>query len=206
MQTKILSIRVGIIIVLTVCILALALLICYPIQDFGLFGFREIKQSSTNLALIINDIGTSSELPIRIKIPSIAVDSAVEYVGLTAEGYMEVPKNRDNVAWFALGTIPGENGSAVIAGHYGFKDGKSSAFDNLHKLREGDKILITDTMGETISFVVRKYRRYGPDADASAVFNSDDSKSHLNLITCEGAWDDASESYPERLVVFTDKE
>ncbi len=142
-------------------------------------------------------------LPVRLKIPEINVDSAVEYVGLDSDGAMDTPKSQDNVAWYELGQRPGENGSAVIAGHYG---GKASAFDNLYKLRKGDKLYIEDDKGVTVSFVVRENRRYDPEADASNVFNSNDGKSHLNLVTCEGDWDKDSKSYDKRLVVFTDKE
>ncbi|MDO8495583.1 MAG: class F sortase [bacterium] len=144
--------------------------------------------------------------PVRLKIPKIGVDSVVEYVGLTSNGAMDVPKSRDNVAWFEIGQSPGENGSAVIAGHYGLENRKTSAFDNLHKLRQGDRLYIEDDKGVVISFVVRESRRYDPKADASAVFGSSDGKSHLNLVTCEGDWNDVSESYTKRLVVFTDKE
>ncbi len=145
-------------------------------------------------------------LPARLKIPAINVDSVVEYVGLDSSGAMDVPESPDNVAWFKLGQRPGENGSAVIAGHYGWENGKAAAFDNLYKLRKGDKIYVEDEKGAIISFVVRESRRYKPEADASAVFESNDGKAHLNLITCEGDWNKDSKSYSERLVVFTDKE
>jgi LPXTG-site transpeptidase (sortase) family protein len=145
-------------------------------------------------------------LPVYLKIPAINVDSAVEYVGLTSGGAMDVPKNQNNVAWLELGQRPGENGSAVIAGHYGWKNGKASVFDNLYKLRKGDKLYIEDDKGVIISFVMRGSRRYNSNADASDVFVSNDGKAHLNLITCEGTWDKVSKSYSERLVIFTDKE
>lgn len=147
----------------------------------------------------------SAGLPVRLKIPSINVDSAVEYVGLAPDGTMDVPKNQGDVAWFETGQRPGENGSAVIDGHYGIKDGKGSVFDDLYKLRKGDKLYIEDDKGMTISFVVRESRRYDPQADASDVFSSNDGKSHLNLITCEGVWNKSTQQYSERLVVFTDK-
>ncbi len=161
-----------------------------------------------NSALLIEDVATLSNvgLPVRLKIPSINIDASVEYVGLTPDGAMDVPKERANVAWFDPGTRPGEIGSAVIAGHYGWKEGKASVFDNLYKLRKGDKIYVEDDKGAVISFVVRESRRYDPDADASDVFSSNDGKSHLNLVTCEGVWDEVSKSYSKRLVVFTDKE
>jgi len=49
-------------------------------------------------------------------------------------------------------------------------------------------------------------RRYDPKADISALFDSNDKKPHLNLITCEGDWSEATKSYTSRPVVFTDKE
>jgi LPXTG-site transpeptidase (sortase) family protein len=146
-------------------------------------------------------------LPIRLKIPAINVDATVESLGLTPQGNMDTPKGPDNVAWFNLGSRPGEDGSAVIAGHYGtWKNGKGSVFDNLHKLQPGDKIITEDENGVIVTFIVRESRNFDPKADASDVFSSDDERAHLNLITCEGTWNKDSKSYSERLVVFADKE
>jgi LPXTG-site transpeptidase (sortase) family protein len=143
--------------------------------------------------------------PIRLKIPSINIDVPIEYVGVTKSGTMDIPKNTDDVGWFQLGKRPGEIGNAVIAGHYGLYAGKPSVFDNIHDLKIGDEIFIEDDKGATISFVVRESRSFNPDADATIVFSSDDEKSHLNLITCEGTWNKDVKSYSQRLVVFTDK-
>lgn len=151
----------------------------------------------------------SPGLPKRLEIPEINVDTIVEYVGLSTEGdmAMNIKNSQDHVAWYKLGPRPGENGSAVIAGHYGtWKNGRGSVFDNLHKLSKGDKIYVEDEKGVRTVFKVRESRRYDPNADASDVFNSDDGKPHLNLVTCEGDWDTISESYSRRLVVFADKE
>lgn len=146
-----------------------------------------------------------SGLPVRLKIPKISVEAAFEYVGLTTEGAMDVPKDPWNAAWFDIGPRPGEEGSAVIAGHYGWKNGEASAFDNLYKLRIGDFIYIEDDAGKVITFVVRKLQRYNEGQNPSAVFSSNDGGVHLNLITCEGVWDEIEKSYSKRLVVFTDK-
>ncbi|MDO8512505.1 MAG: class F sortase [bacterium] len=148
-----------------------------------------------------------ADLPVRLKIPAIDVNATIEYVGLTPDGAMDIPQKQENVAWYKLGNLPGEIGNAVIAGHYGtWKNGKGSVFDNLHKLRKGDKISVENSKGETSTFVVRESRRYTPKADASEVFISTDQKAHLNLITCEGEWNKVSKSFSQRLVVFTDKE
>lgn len=147
-----------------------------------------------------------SGLPTRLKIPSINIDAPVEYVSLASDGAMDVPKGPVNVAWFNLGPRPGENGSAVIAGHYGWKNNIPAVFDNLHKLRKGDKIYIQDDKGSVISFVVREIQIYGKDGDTSGVFGSSDGKAHLNLITCTGAWNKAEKTRSDRLIVFTDQE
>lgn len=143
-------------------------------------------------------------LPVRLSIPSINVDAAVQYVGLTSDGAMDTPQDPADVAWFEQGTAPGQVGSAVIAGHYGRRNNTASVFDNLHKLRPGDTVYVQDDSGASVSFVVRTSRRYDPTADARDVFVSQDGKPHLNLVTCEGVWDTALNGYPVRLVVFTD--
>jgi LPXTG-site transpeptidase (sortase) family protein len=148
---------------------------------------------------------SNSNLPTRIKIPKIKVDAAVEYLGVTPTGAMDVPKGPDDVAWFDLGPRPGEIGSAVIAGHYGWKNNIPAVFDNLYKLKIGDKIYIDDDLGSTTTFTVREIGMYDQNGDASSIFDSSDGKAHLNLITCEGVWNVASKSRPNRLVIFTDK-
>lgn len=150
---------------------------------------------------------TSPGLPVRLKIPKINVDATFEYVGLTLDGIMDIMQSPDDVAWFELGPRPGEKGNAVIAGHYGrWKNGQGSVFDDLNKIRKGDKLYIEDSNGSTIIFVVSEFKIYDANGDASDVFSSKDEKAHLNLVTCSGIWNKDSENYSERLVVFADKE
>jgi len=148
---------------------------------------------------------TQVSRPIRLKIPAIKVDAAIEAVGLAADGTMDVPTIPSDVAWFERGPTPGQVGSAVITGHYGWKNGKGMIFNNLHKLRPGDVISVEDGLGVLSTFEVKTSRRYDPNADVPEVFESADGQAHLNLITCEGVWDASSKSYSKRLVVFSDK-
>lgn len=157
-----------------------------------------------NASLLSEQIKLS--VPVRLKIPEINVDATIESVGLATDGAVDVPKNQNDVVWFNLGPRPGEKGNAVIAGHYGWKDKNASVFDNLYKLRQGDKIFVEDDQGMVTVFVVKSNRRYNANTDAQDVFVSDDSKAHLNLITCEGEWNKNDKGYTARLVVFTDKE
>jgi LPXTG-site transpeptidase (sortase) family protein len=162
--------------------------------------------SSEIAAVLAGQEQTLPGLPVRLRIPSINVDAPVEQTGVASDGAMDAPKGPDSVAWFNLGPRPGERGSAVIAGHYGWKDNIPAAFDTISDLQKGDELFVEDDTGTTTVFVVRESRLYDPNADASNVFSSSDGKAHLNLVTCDGAWNKDQKSYSKRLVVFTDKE
>ena len=142
----------------------------------------------------------------RLKIPSIGVDSIVEHVGLTSDGAMDVPKNPADVAWYNLGSRPGERGSSVIAGHYDTKKSAPAVFSRLHALQKGDKIYVESEDGVITAFVVRESKKYDRNENASDVFGSNNEGAYLNLVTCEGVWNKASKSYSKRLVIFADKE
>lgn len=145
-------------------------------------------------------------MPVRLRIPAINVDAPVQRVGLTPDGAMDVPKTPQEAGWFEPGVRPGEIGSAVIAGHYGWKEGKAAAFDALHQLKEGDKVYVEDDAGYVKEFTVSRSRLYDSRADTSEVFGSSDGKARLNLITCEGTYDKQAKSYSNRLVVFAELE
>ena len=147
--------------------------------------------------------GTSQGLPVRLEIPVLGVDSSIEDAFITPQGAMEVPAGTVDVAWFALGPHPGQVGSAVIGGHFGIQNGTPFVFYNLSKLKVGDNIYIVDDEGNTITFVVNSTALFAANADATTVFTSTDGLAHLNLITCEGVWNEIAGEYPERTVVFT---
>ena len=136
----------------------------------------------------------------RLIIPSINVYAAVEYVGVTTGGEMDVPKNTANVGLFKHGSRPGEKGSAVIAGHVDDEFGEGAVFANLDKLKKGDKLFIEGDGETTTAFVVQGSRVYDP-GQADEVFSRNDGY-YINLITCDGVWDETIESYSKRLVVF----
>lgn len=146
-----------------------------------------------------------SSAPYTLSIQRIGVKAPVLPVGLTEDNDMDINDDMHTTAWYKYGPKPGEIGSAVIAGHYGWRDGQGSIFNNLHSLKRGDELSVRDESDKVITFVVKELRRYAMDADASDVFTSTDNTAHLNLITCDGAWNASRQTYSDRLVVFTDR-
>ncbi|MFZ2682294.1 MAG: class F sortase [Patescibacteria group bacterium] len=143
--------------------------------------------------------------PVRLKIPSLKIDAAVEQVTVTAAGAMAVPTDPMITGWYQHGPRPGESGSATISGHVNWWSGVEGIFIDLHKLKIGETIVVQDDQGQDVTFAVRDIQKLDSNADTTAVFTSDDDRAHLNLITCSGAWDSAARQYTQRLVVFTDK-
>ncbi len=139
-----------------------------------------------------------------IDTPAIKVNAPVEYVGLTAERAMEAPKGWWNVGWYERGAKPGEQGNAVIAGHLD-SDSGPAVFWQLDKIRVGDEVRVVDVQGSTIRFRVREIQvYYNEDAPLTKIFGSSDG-AHLNLITCDGFFDQNAGIYDRRLVVYTDR-
>ncbi len=160
----------------------------------------EISKKSVPQSLGVEVKGPGS--PVRLRIPAIHVNASIQHTGVTALGAMETPSNTDDVGWLKLGSRPGEKGSAVIAGHFDGRNGEAAVFTRLSELNVGDTIYIEDSNGVSISFVVRTSHAYDPGF-AEEVFSLNDS-AHLNLITCDGVWDEGAKSYSKRLVVFAD--
>jgi len=166
-----------------------------PLAGRGTAGWAEAAAASK---------GTHAR-PVRLIIPKIGLNAAIEYVGLTADDAMAAPSGPDTVGWYELGSRPGNRGSAVIDGHSGYADGRAAAFDELPKLGKGDRLYVEDASGGQASFVVRTTRLYARDADATEVF-APTASSRLNLITCTGSFDVAAGTHSQRLVVFADLE
>jgi LPXTG-site transpeptidase (sortase) family protein len=192
-------------------LLIFSILIVAGVVSTTLLVYEDISKNYILTPIVDQDNLISTEYrkkslssPVRIKIPSIGVNADVEHVGLATNGSMDVPQNPMNVAWFESGVRPGEVGSSVMNGHTGYKNGKKVVFDDLYKLKKGDKVYVIDGEGDTVTFLVRELKNYDRNADTSEVFNSGDGLSHLNLITCAGDWNAIAKTHDERLVVFTD--
>lgn len=141
---------------------------------------------------------------VRLEIPAIGVDSKIEYVGRLPNGAMDVPKVPENVAWFTESALPGQPAgrTSVIAGHLDSPLGPAVFFD-LRKLVPGDELAVTYANGDRYVFTVTKKERYVHDlVPADRIFGSTPDPV-MNLITCDGAWDNGQANYQQRLVIYT---
>lgn len=142
-------------------------------------------------------------LPARLIIPTIGIDASVEHVGITASGNMAVPASYENAGWYRLGAVPGESGSAVIAGHVTNGLNLPGVFFRLDELKRGDEVIVETSDGGSIRFTVLAVERYPYDeVPREELFNDVDAM-RLNLVTCDGVWIMSKRTYDRRLVVYT---
>lgn len=140
-------------------------------------------------------------IPIRLQIPKIKVNAAVETVGLEPDGTMGTPNNFEDVGWYGYGPIPGNSGTSVIAGHVDSVHGPA-VFWYLKNLVPGDLIKITFVGGATRSFVVDGNGAYETDAAPIPTIFSWSGPPRLTLITCGGVFDRTVHAYNLRVIVY----
>ncbi|MEZ4870180.1 MAG: class F sortase [Caldilineaceae bacterium] len=142
--------------------------------------------------------------PVRLLISTLNIDAAIEAVGQDRQGAMGIPRQVDNVAWYAPGAAPGEIGNAVLAGHLDRANGAPAVFWSLGKLQPGNAVVVIDAAGVAYHFQVTGQQRYDYDhAPLEEIFGFA-LHSRLNLITCAGEWDRNHHNYTNRLVVYTE--
>ena len=141
--------------------------------------------------------------PVVLEIPSLQVKADIEEIGMDSKGRMEVPSKNTTVAWYKLGFKPGEQGSAVIDGHYDTNTGAPAVFYDIGNLHKGDKVLVTDKQNNTYSFEVTDIEIYPYDQLPMNKIFASSGTSTLNLITCQGTFDEKAANYSHRTVVYT---
>lgn len=161
-------------------------------------------------------------IPLKILIPILKVDAPILGVGLTKDNNMDAPKglygdpNWSSAFWYRGSAIPGEPGTATIAGHVNGPGGEHETFAQIKKLKPGDLIIIkvknTNTVFYFVVDEVKKYsldelsepeitdRIFGNSKGANGKRLTDD-VSHLTLITCTGNYIDGE--FDHRIVVFS---
>ena len=163
------------------------------------------------------------EVPLEIRIPSLNVSAPVLGVGLTSENVMDSPKGPiddpiwHTAFWYRGGGIPGDIGTATIAGHINEPLGRPEIFAHLEDLQPGDLIIVRSTTSHMdIRFLVDRTQVYtvqesSDPAVLAQIFGAGpvtgkgpqpapDGLSHLTLITCAG--DIVNGRFDEHTVVF----
>lgn len=142
--------------------------------------------------------------PVAVAIPAIGVKSPLLALGLNSDGTLQVPSlehQADEAAWYKYSATPGQIGSSVIEGHVDSQRGPA-VFFQLGALRPGDDIDVTLASHTTAIFEVTGVRQYSKDNFPDSFIYGPEQYAALRLITCGGAFDDATGHYLSTTVAF----
>ena len=141
--------------------------------------------------------------PVRLTIPSIAVDTELIDLGLQPDGAMEVPTDGATAGWYTESPTPGELGPAVLAAHVDWQGAKGVFYD-LRRAQPGDQVTVDRADGQTATFAVRRVEQYPRTASRRRKGHGDVDSAQLRLITCGGDFDDQARSYRDNIVVYAE--
>jgi sortase (surface protein transpeptidase) len=139
--------------------------------------------------------------PVRIVIPSIAVNAPIVPLGLNRDQTMQVPRTRWDAGWFTPGPEPGEVGPAVIVGHLATVSGPG-VFARLSELRRGRLIKVRLRGGSTVTFVTRSMIRVAKSSFPTRRVYGRTPQPTLRLITCAGKFNPVTGHHTDNYIVF----
>jgi Sortase domain len=145
----------------------------------------------------------AANAPVRLSIPRIGLDAAVESLGIVGSGLMDVPRALADVGWLSSGPVPGSAGNSVLAGHLDGYAGQPAAFWLLGALKSGDRITVTTASGAVRIFIVTRVMRYDSARIPLLSVFGPGRQANLNLITCAGPYVRSDGGYRDRLVVYS---
>ena len=130
----------------------------------------------------------------RLSIPAIGVEAGITSVGVTDRGELAIGRSVRDVYRWRDGVVPGQAGSAVLAGHTWSKG--PGVFDRLGRLEVDDRVAVGRNR-----FEVTRVRRvtHLSRSEVAALF-SDRGPARLVLITC-GDRDNTTGVYRTRIIV-----
>lgn len=142
-------------------------------------------------------------VPVRVRIPAIAVNAPVVGLGLNTDGTIQVPPLAEHnvTGWYKYGPTPGQQGPAVILGHVDSSTGPS-VFYKLKDLRKGDTVYVTLADGQRPAFTVDGVQEAAKDRFPTGAVYGQVAYQGLRLITCGGPFDTASGHYLDNVIVY----
>ena len=124
------------------------------------------------------------------------VDLRIDY-----RGRLQVPTDYGRVGWYVDSAVPGEPGPTVLVGHVDTRRGPA-VFAGVDRVRPGDLVDVPRSDGRTAHFAVDEVSYYPKDEVPTERVYGPSPAPALRLVTCGGAFDSATLSYVDNVVVF----
>jgi Sortase domain len=164
-------------------------------------GLPPINRSSGRMA----DLPlTTVVAPVALRAPAAGIEAPVDAVGVEAGSTaMEVPEDIGRAGWYRYGPAPGAaEGVAVITSHVDSARSGPGAFFRLRELGVGARVEVTLEDGRVVQYEVTGREQLPKEALPAGDLFRRDGDHALALITCGGAFNRATRSYTDNVIVW----
>ena len=167
-----------------------------PAPDAGAVGSRVVATASARLP----DVVAPRDPPAEVRFAGRT--APVDAVGLDRARQVVVPEDVRRAGWYAAGPQPGDRtGSAVLVGHADDADQGLGTFAGVRELAAGDQIVVRTASGRDLVYDVVSFERFAKaEVPVDRLFTTRGAH-RLVLVSCGGAFDPASRTYADNVVV-----
>lgn len=146
---------------------------------------------------------TAASYPRVIRIAKTNTEARVLALDIAPTGALKAPANIFDAGWYKASAEPGEAGAMVLDGHVSGPT-MPGVFKKLGTLVSGDKIEIERGDGKKFIYTVTATKVFDADKlDMSSVMvPSEAGKPGLNIITCAGKFNNSTNKFEQRTVVY----
>jgi sortase (surface protein transpeptidase) len=138
--------------------------------------------------------------PVRLRVPSLGLDTAVRAVGVADDRQMRLPADPRVLGWYRYGPAPGGEGSVVLAGHVDSRRFGVGPLSRLQTIEVDALIAVAGRSGRVRTYRVDSIERFDRQALPAAVF-ARTGPERLRLVTCTGPYLPEAGGYQQNLVV-----
>lgn len=142
---------------------------------------------------------TAASPPVALVIPAIGVNARVVPEDLGPGGALDIPPPQQ-VGWYDRGPAPDQSGTTMLAGHID-DNGVSGALLRLNDVQLGAAIRVTTASGRVAAYTVTRRQVLLQHELAYSGLLSQQGAPSLVLVSCGGAYDEATHLYLDNIVV-----
>ncbi|WP_235521058.1 class F sortase [Cellulomonas sp. Leaf395] len=140
--------------------------------------------------------------PVRLAVPDVGIDMAVDPVGVRDDGEMEIPEDADRAGWYRFGPAPADPaGATVVAAHVDSVQTGIGQFAKLLDVGAGAAVTVTTADGIPHQYRVVSVEKIPKDGAPVDQWFDRSGAPRLVLVTCGGTFRRDIGHYTDNVVV-----
>jgi LPXTG-site transpeptidase (sortase) family protein len=173
------------------------------INPAGVVVYSATKPGTTAVTAAAYTSTMTTNEPAYISLPTIKAQGYIQKVGIDQYGHMAVPTNIHLAGWYVDSVLPGGKGLSIINGHIDIPS-DPGIFQHLNALKSGDGYQLKLANGVLQNYVVKQVETLSLNQVPAVLYSQAPGITReLNLITCNGTYDQHLKTFNERVVVIS---